>query len=494
MGASSLPRAWRVVASALLLLVSLPVHGAKPGPGGPGVCSSEPLDLSRFELIGTLNDLTNGVATFGPNLGVSVSLASATLSLPGPDSRTVLVAAVGTPRTTGRVEFFVLDATTGAVLDGQPLCDSCAAQSHLSVPVPSSPGEQAGSGHMSKGDVNADGIPDFAVSDHGTGSAAVFVGSVTPDGRLQYAGVLLPRPSSAGFGYGVAVGDLDGTAGDEIAVSRIASGSGKRATPAAIHLYRVQGLSAPMYQTLSPNIAPALKSDDAYGWDIAIGDVTHDGRPDLAVAVPLREIGGITNAGAVFVHIGAGATPPFAPSAAPLVLSATVPTANDSFGIRVAAANADSSGLLDVVATTDLQDSRRGEVFSGPTNATSPLNPNFTFQPRPGLDANWAQRAPQAADLNADGLTDLVMGLPGVATSGGSCPLQGMVYVFLGQAGGGWVRLTIQGPYDSNGGTFGYGFAVAEGYPFIVVGNNQFNIANESTPGGQAFVYRVKNP
>ena len=463
--------------------------------GGPASCANEPLDPTRFELVGTLNYLTSATtAAFGPGFGVSASLAAASLTLPDLSVKPVLVAAVGTSRTTGRLEVFVLDAGTGALLDGQRLCPSCDIQSHVTVSIPAYAGEQAGSRFLVDGDVNADGIPDFAVADPVTGCAAVFVGSLSA-GRLTYSAILVPRPSTVNFAHDIALGDLDGNPGDELAVGKPAGGTGKNASGAAVYLYRFSGGSLTLYQTVIPASSAGLKSDDWYASDVAIGDVTGDGRQDLIVGVPNREVGGLADAGAIFVHPGSGAAPPYAVAASPLQLFPAVPVSKDYFGFRVEAANADSTGALDVVGLGSGNSGRDGEVVQGPVLGGQQSNPLFTFEPRPGVDSGWANNSPRFADLNGDGLQDIVMGLPNATTSTSqACPSPGAVYVFLGKVGGGWDRLTVQGPPDEDNSTFGYGVGAADGHPFFVVGNNQFNLIPGAEPVGQAFIYRVKNP
>jgi hypothetical protein len=195
----------------------------------------------------------------------------------------------------------------------------------------------------------------------------------------------------------------------------------------------------------------------------------------------------------VFVHAGAGLAAPYSLTTTPLILSAAVRVTNDYFGYRVSVGNADSTGAADVVATTANNGDVHGALVHGPVSNGQQADDAFSFLPRPGLDAGWYNNAPEIADVNGDGLLDLVLGLPGVSTGSSGCIPQGMGYVYLGKTGGGWTRLTFQGPYDDTGSsTFGFGIGAAHGYPFIVVGNNQFNLTTNGDPAGQVFVYRVK--
>jgi hypothetical protein len=463
--------------------------------GARAGCANEPLDPSKFALVTTLNSAAAG---YGPHLGVSVSLAPATLLLnPEPTTRTVLIAAVGTPYDTGRMEFFVLDAGSGALLDGTPLCTGCTPQAHVSVVIPSAVAGQAGSRHISKGDVNADGLPDFAVADQVRGTAAVFVGSVTLDGRVQYTAKLLSKPPNAtNYGYDIAMGDLDGLSGDEVAVAKPASGNGKNAVPAKVYIYKVgAAATVPVHQTFQPGASVALKSDDAYALDLAIGDVTNDGRPDLIVGAPMREVAGVSDAGAIFVHRGMDASDtvptPYQLSTTPWVLSATVKANNESLGQRVAVGDADSAGALDIVALAAQSTNPHGELFHGPVTDGLTSDTNYNLLPRTDLTNGWGQNQAEIGDLNGDNLSDVVVAVPSAAANG--CTNQGMVYVYFGQASPGWARFTIQGEQDSDVSTFGFGMGIADGYPFIVVGNNQFSLANESLPAGQVYVYKVLN-
>lgn len=453
--------------------------------GARAACTIEALP-ANVALVTTLNTLVGGSPAFGPNLGVSAAMASATLTFADSSTRTVLVAAVGTPQSTAKLEIFVLDATTGLSLDGTQLCAGCSPQSHVQLTVPNA----GGTGHMSTGDVNADGIPDFAVLERNSTKAAVFVGELLPSGQLVYSAVVLP-PGPKYCCSDIAVGDLDGVAGDEIALGNLGGGSGKAAVGGRLHLYRVTGGTATLYQTIVPSVTPAVTSGDLYGSGLSIADVTNDGLPDVVVGAPLRDVGGIIDAGAVFVHAGGqGAFPPYSLAATPRLLVPAAPVAKHAIGSRVGIGDVDASGVSDVVALTLSNPAAKGEVFPGQVVDGQVSDSTWNLTTRPGFVSGWATNRPGVGDINGDGLHDVVVGAPDVGPPAG-CAEQGMVYVFLADPTGGWTRLTVQqGPVESDDTQLGYSVAVAHGYPFVLVGDNFRNLGS-TTSAGQAFVYRV---
>ena len=110
--------------------------------GARAACTVEPLP-ANVQLVTSLNTLVGGSPAYGPNLGVSSAMAPATLTFADSSSRTVLVAAVGTPATTAKLEIFVLDATTGLVTRRH----SALCSSHVSPSNPRATGGAQRRGH-----------------------------------------------------------------------------------------------------------------------------------------------------------------------------------------------------------------------------------------------------------------------------------------------------------------------------------------------------------
>ena len=139
-------------------------------PGGQAAGCVLPSSSPQFQLVGTLNSLSGTSPRFTGSFGVHVAMRPATISVDG-SPRAALVAAVGSAESRA-IEVFVLDAQSGAELQ------------HVSV-VPDA-SVVLGPRSMAAGDVNDDGIPDFALADPFANAAFVLVGDTT-DGTLSYS-------------------------------------------------------------------------------------------------------------------------------------------------------------------------------------------------------------------------------------------------------------------------------------------------------------------
>jgi len=108
------------------------------------------------------------------------------------------------------------------------------------------------------GDVNADGVPDFVAGSRLHNVAYVFVGSVDSNGILSYNFVTLNPPASnpGRFGAGVSMGNLNGGTGDEVAVGASGGGTGHNLKPGNVFIYHYNGVGFDLIGTVnSPNTA-----------------------------------------------------------------------------------------------------------------------------------------------------------------------------------------------------------------------------------------------
>jgi len=432
---------------------------------------------SGFSLVTTLNYINaSGVPQYTGSFGGTIRVRPVTLTY-GTESKMVLLAAVST-NVGGRMEFFILDPATGEVLDGQPLFSGGPVQPHITVIY--DPTDTIGARVIAAGDINADGIPDFVIGSRFNNIAFAFLGSVT-NGVLSYSAITIPAPSgnSGRFGAGVAMGNLDGLPGDEIAVGDSGSGTGHNAKPGKVFIYKFNGSGLDLIGTPleSPNAALG------FGASVAIGDVTGDGAPDLVV--------GNGNTGNIVYVFPA-------PLSSTFSYALTTGVTGSSLFSQVAAGHFSSSSATDVIATTSAGSSAvEVAVFAGPitSNRTSPT---FTFPADSGLSTTGWGTGFDAADIDGDALggVEILVGAPN-ANNSTSCgtnvgaaevyfsnplnPSQPTLYVF-------------QPPVlDSNTGLYGWGVgavpATPGNPPLLLVGETAQTLGGVAN-AGQVYVYK----
>ncbi len=252
-------------------------------------------------------------------------------------------------------------------------------------------GDRFGRG-LAAGDFNGDGIADLAIGVAGEdempnvpmGAVAVVRGS---PGGLTLAGNQLFRANEPGmaapaltglFGLTLAVGDFDGNAHDDLAISAIAAdvttASGGVAsyvggvrilhgTPGGLTLADNEGWTAE-----SPFVPEEAESSDHFGLGLAAGDFDGDGYADLGIGVPGESVGSVEEAGAALLLFGA----PGGLKAGTLrywtlgskAIGGTVGS-DERFGAALAAGDFNGDGLSDLVigAPTDrVDDEARGSA------------------------------------------------------------------------------------------------------------------------------------
>ncbi len=472
------------------------------GARGQATCTPEPLDTTRFELVTTLNQANGSDARYKVGFGLDVKARRTVLSY-ATGAREVIVLAVGTSET-GMVEIFFLDPDTSAVLDGTAFVPGAPVQQHITVSLHAL-NATLHAGQLAVGDVNGDGLPDFALTKHNGGDAGALLVARQADGVLTYEAHLLPTPAQKQrFGLAVAMGDLDADGFDEVLVSKGLWTVGKTVEFPKLFVYGAKtGIPALLHV-----IAPAgtqSKTDVQYGRGLAVADVDNDGKQDVLTGAPFWNVAGTTEAGALLVHLATGAPVggTAAPlSSSPLILLSPSPARADHFANHVAAGDLDGhpSGTIDALA---LEGWGNGEtaahVFPGPLMASGQASlPALRLQPRTNLSFGWGTRGAAIADLDANGLSDVVIGAPNAPDSGGCST--GILYVFLAQgttASGttGWERLTIQAPsQDADFAGFGWAASVAPGSSpgssLIIVSEHGRNIGTV-VGAGQVYIYRM---
>ncbi len=281
-------------------------------------------------------------------------------------------------------------------------------------------------GAITSGDVNGDGITDIAISDtmrvSGTsdpGAVHIFhgvAGSVPGPSATQ---IIIGVNAGDVFGFDVAIDDFNGDGfGDLVAGARLAeSADGK----AFAHAGSALGLS------VTPTWSYTGEHHNArFGQSTStIGDVTGDGRPNLIIGESLYT-GTQTREGLAHLFNGDGAT---TLGAVPLS-SYTPQVAHGRAGHRsIGLGDINGDGALDYAVSGSQSTQSIGHiwVFAGRSDGTTPST--TPIQTLTGVLGEGYGGALGAADLNADGINDLLVSAwladqPGTET--------GAVFVYLG--------------------------------------------------------------
>ena len=462
----------RLIVMALSLTIvgaSLLTEAGKPSAAAgkpPGACTVQPLPAG-ISLVGSLNSLSGGTPTFGPGFGTTVRAKQMVLN----GTQVLVVGITNTPSATPKLEIFFLDPLTGQLLDGTTIGSGTAAQPHVTVTGPRGRS-------LAVGDVNADGIPDFI-----SGLAAnAAVGSIGSGGVLSYQNHVLPLPSNAvAPGWGVGMGDLNGTGSDVIAVGSL----GDFRTAGQVSLFEWNGSGFTNTQNITSQI-PNPKNSESFGYGVAIADITGSPDKDLIVGAPGSNVNGQNGAGRVFVFPGPG------PVTASNYLTLTTNVKDDSFGRKVAAGDLNGDSLSDLLGSTawnnnDVKSNGYlGSVFQGQTA-------NYVLRPVNGLGGGWSTTEPDSADLNGDGQADVLIGAPNAA-SGSICG--GAAYLYLSNAGIPVAsRIMLNTPVLDPAGSDsfqGFGWAAAFagfGSRLFFVSDNGVNLGPSGA--GQVYIYKL---
>ena len=348
---------------------------------------------------------------------------------------------------------------------------------------------------LAAGDFDFDGYDDLAVGVPGEdviavpndeGAVNVLYGSASGlSGErdqvwVQGGGVLdTPEPHDH-FGQTLAAGNFNLSGPDDLAIGVPDEGFGSAIRVGAVNvLYgsAANGLGAgndQLWHQSNPGIDDDAEANDRFGASLATGDFDGGGSDDLAVGVPLEDLDGLIDAGAVTVIDGSALG--LAGTLSEDLWSqdrpgvAEVTEQQDRYGSRLASGDFDASGQDDLVigapeGVGQVSLGGMANVLYGSSSGLSAAGDQLWHQDASGI-ADRAENGDAfadslvTADLNGDGWDDLALGVP-VERLGASA-LAGCIHIIYGSA----ARLRASGSRLWHQDSVGIADAVEEGDGF----------------------------
>jgi hypothetical protein len=309
-------------------------------------------------------------------------------------------------------------------------------------------------------DVTGDGILDIIVAaeqadvggvqDAGAiyvwaGGAGLMAGG-GPRATLTVPGaVAFDRLVTIGWGRTLQTGDVTGDGVADIVAAAVNADVGGVVDTGAVYVWAGgAGLTGTVAPTAKLTVPGAVAGDNLSS--ILLANVTGTSTFDVIVGATQADVGGVLNAGAIYVWTGgAGLTGTPAPNA---TLKVTGAAANDQLGegssiADIQAADVTGDGVLDIVVAATFADiggvQNTGAIYvwAGGAGLTGTPSPTATLAVAGASTGDGLGGAPrqgiQLADVTGDGTLDIVAGAPGATVGGTSA--RGRIYVWAGGAG-----------------------------------------------------------
>ncbi len=344
------------------------------------------------------------------------------------------------------------------------------------------PGDQLGRSVVVIGDVNEDGMADYAIGSRGNDPDETSAGRV-----IVYSGAdgsviatLDGESPSDHFGEALApAGDVNSDGKADLIVGAWANGAGGSTAGRAYVFSAAQGSPLYTFTGLSPG--------DTLGDSVnGAGDVNNDGHDDLIIGAPTRDVG-VSNTGQVTVLSGLDGS---------VIWTVNGQNENDRLGVSVAGiGDINADGHDDFAAGAHLFDDGNGildnrgrvYVYSGKTGT---LLYTKTGQ---GSGDNFGWEVSPAGDVNGDGDPDFVVGAPLNDALGSNT---GRVYVYSGPTGELLHMFTGEAAVDKLGlSVGGAGDVDGDGFDDVLAGA-WWNDADTGASGdnrGRAYIYSGRN-
>jgi hypothetical protein len=305
-------------------------------------------------------------------------------------------------------------------------------------------------------DFNGDGFSDLVVGDPSFNRVSVYFGGPGHDNVADLVMSGIP-------GLGICVRrlpDITGDGIDELAVGAPGGGSGEQ-----VVIYYGGASPDNVADVTVPAPPPTFNVTETFGFSIACGDVNGDGISDLVVGaygyMPFPLFG--APRGRTYVYFGSpgfGTTPN---------LTLTGEADGDYFGTCVAVGDVTGDGKGDILVSAPFHGHGRVYVYNGGAGLDAVAD-RICEPPIGGYMGNGDNV--RAADLNGDGIADIVAGAPGFPSR---------VNVFWGGATTTTPDLSIPGvPNDTFGTSIAVGDFCGDAALDLVVGAPEIG---QPTPG-----------
>ncbi|WP_430895141.1 MULTISPECIES: FG-GAP-like repeat-containing protein [unclassified Paraflavitalea] len=287
------------------------------------------------------------------------------------------------------------------------------------------------------GDINGDGYNDALVGAFGfNGRGRVYIYYGSPTG-LPAASNLTLDGTQAGEAFGVSVssaGDINHDGFSDILIGSYTYDDGANTDEGRVSIY--YGAATGLIPTPAVTLSDANQASAYFGYGISsAGDINGDGYSDIIIGCYGYDNGGFINQGSAFIYYGSctGIVPGTATQLSGVAQGGAL------YGFSTSSAgDINGDGFGDIVIGSMGYNASSGRAYvyygsSGGIIASGVALDNNVAGNRTNDQMGFSVSG--AGDINGDGYSDIIVGIPEYNNPGGGPP-QGRAYIYLGKPGG----------------------------------------------------------